>query len=154
MKDKRINVTWPILIIGVVIAGGFFLEGRYYGGLEQAAPAADMSNATMQRLVRDLQLSSALRKLHAGDVQTAVRDLHYFVCDDIISINRGLAAVRPQNRVLITNALAEIALVLRSNTSPEIGAGQGLCAEYEEAAKILQRAVNAAAPANKAFARQ
>jgi len=62
--------------------------------------------AAMARLNRDLELCSALRTLHEGDVSTAARRLDLVLCEDIIAVNSQLASLDEGERAFIRNAFA------------------------------------------------
>jgi hypothetical protein len=151
MKTNHIKLErWAAWAAIAVTVCGLMGATAYVGGEQETHP--EMSNATMLRLCQDLRVASVLRKLHAGEVKPAMRELDLLLCDDVIGINSLLGSAKREDRALIKGAFRSIGLIRPPSAALMAGTGQDLLADQIQAATILERAANGMASGNKKVA--
>jgi len=140
MKTHYIKTNWLIPVLGIALVASGVIAAATYLELERKTHSAEVSMAAMACLNRDLQLCSALRTIHEGDVSTAARHLDLLLCEDIIAVNSQLASLNDGERAFIRNAFARFALVRPKSAQLLTDTTQELRSDQIEAETILAQA--------------
>jgi hypothetical protein len=136
------KMQWLAPVLGVVVIGGGLLAAKSYVELERNVRAHEALTATLERLYQDHKLSTALKSMHAGDVQGAARRLDALLCESILRLNEELASADARTRIYVQDTFRRIALAWPGNAGGEGGGtGEERTEDQAAAERILRKAL-------------
>jgi hypothetical protein len=142
MKTTSFGRNWVIPLLGIAVVAGAVIVRANYLRLEQETWSADALQATIDRLYHDQNLSVALKKLHEGDVDGAVKRLDVVLCDDIVRLDSELEDADQHTRTCVGEGLRRIAHVRPvSPQAAQSGTVPGWVDTQTAAQRILSLAV-------------
>jgi hypothetical protein len=140
MKTNYIKTDWLTLLLGIALVAGLAMAAATYLNLERKVHFAEVFVANCDRLYLDVQLCSALKAIHEGDISGATRRLDLKLCQDIIALNRQLASGDAGDRAFIKNAFVRFTLLRPRSAELLTDDAEELKSEQVEAERILQEA--------------
>jgi hypothetical protein len=144
MKTNYIKINRLIPWLGSVLIAGGVVTAATYLDLERTTHSAQASTATLNRLCRDLQLGSVLKRIHAGEVDEAAKVLDLLLCGDILLSNAELASSDAETQALVQDTFRSIARVRPKTEEARTGPTQEHINDQLAAEQILARACAAA----------
>ena len=140
MKTNYLKTDWLIRLLGIALVAVAAMAAATYLNLERKVHSAEVFNANYDRLCQDVELCSALRAIHEGDISGATRRLDLKLCQDIIALNQQLASADAGDRVFIKNAFVRFTLLRPRSAELLTDDTKELNPDQVEAERILQEA--------------
>jgi hypothetical protein len=140
MKTNHIKTDWMIRLLGIALVAGAAMAAATYLNLERQVHSTEVFRANYDRLYQDVQLCSALKAIHEGDISGATRRLDLKLCQDINALNGQLASADAGDRAFIKNAFVRFTLLRPRSAELLTDDAKELTPEQLEAERILQEA--------------
>lgn len=152
MKTTYFKNKWVIPLLGCALGVGGFLAGNAYLEVDRTTQSEQAFRLMLERLQTDHKLTSALRKLHSGDVNAAVQQLDLLLCEDVLQVQAELESADGRRTAYAQHALARIAQQRPRNSTMAAGAETELNNDQAAAERILSEASAREAAADSVLA--
>jgi hypothetical protein len=152
MKTSYLKMRWLVPLLGLAVAAGGVTAARTYLDLRRRTQSEEAFSAALDRLYADQKISSALRKLHDGEVSAAARRLDLLLCENILVTDSELASASERQRAYVQDAFVRIARSRPRNAETAAGATLELSNDQIKAETILEEACATTRPAREGLA--
>jgi hypothetical protein len=143
MRMNCIKFDRLIPWLGIALVAGGVSAAATYLNFERKSRSSEISLATLDRLIHDLQLTAALKKIHNGEVAGAAQNLDLLLCGDILLTNAELPTADPDTRALVQNAFRTIARARPRTEGTDTGPTREHIVDQLAAERILSLALAA-----------
>jgi hypothetical protein len=143
MKMNCINFDRLIPWLGIALVAGGVIAAATYLNFERKTSSSEASLTTLDRLIHDLQLTAALKRIHNGEVAGAAQSLDLLLCSDILLTHAELPTADPETRTLVQNAFRTIALARPITSGTDTGPAREHIVDQVAAERILTLALAA-----------
>jgi hypothetical protein len=141
MKPNRIRVGRLIPWLGVALLSGLVIVTATYVNSDPKSRDSELSASTVNRLIRDQQLSLALKRLHNGQVAAAAQSLDLLLCGDILLTNGELDSFDPETQMRVRQAFRSIGMTRPNTQVADTGSTQEHIVDQIAAQRILTLAL-------------
>jgi hypothetical protein len=143
MRMNCIKFDRLILWLGIALVAGGVIAAATYLNFERKIRSCEASLATLDRLIHDLKLTVAVKKIHNSEVAGAAQSLDILLCDDILLTNAELLTADPKTRALVQSTFRTIARIRPRTEGTDMGPAREISEDQLAAERIFTLALAA-----------